>query len=133
MSIVDAIRRVLERHPEVRVAYVFGSMARGEGRARSDIDVALLFGSEPLPGTVEGLAEELEAAVGRVVDLIVLAAAPPLLAHEVVTAGQRVLCRDERERVRFETRAAARYLDTARLRAVQQAYLHERAEARRER
>ena len=42
-----------------------------------------------------------------------------------------VMCRDEDERVRFETRTTARYQDTAHLRRVQYAYLRERAEAHR--
>lgn len=64
------------------------------------------------------------------VDLVDLSVAPPLLAHEVVSQGKLILSRDEDERVEFETRAVARYLDTAHLRKVQHEYLRKRMEAR---
>ena len=73
----------------------------------------------------------ISTAAGRRVDLVVLNEAPPLLTHEVIRAGLVIVCRDDDERVDFETRATARYLDTAYLRRVQHHYLRERAEARR--
>ena len=64
-------------------------------------------------------------------DLVVLNAAPPLLAGAVIARGRLLMCRDEDERVRFETCTAARSQDTAHLRRVQYVYLRERAEAHR--
>lgn len=46
---LQEIRRVLEARRDVRLAYVFGSAARGEVRSRSDVDIALLFDQEPAP------------------------------------------------------------------------------------
>jgi predicted nucleotidyltransferase len=126
---IDAIRRVVGSRADVRLAYVFGSAARGEARASSDVDIAVLFESRPEPGDVERLATDLEAAAGRSVDLVVLNTAPPLLAHEIIKTGRCLVSSSEGERVRFATRAASRYLDTAHLRRVQHAYLRERAEA----
>jgi len=37
------------------------------------------------------------------VDLVVLSAAPPVLAPEVFARGRLLMCRDEDERVRLET------------------------------
>ena len=76
------------------------------------------------------LLVELEPAAGRSVDLVVLGTAPPLLAHEIISHGTLLVCRDQDERVRFEVRTLMRYLDTAHLRKVQYAYLRERAESR---
>lgn len=53
----DRLRTALERHPEVLVAYLFGSAARGRPGPLSDVDVAVL------------LAEDREGA-GRALDLI---------------------------------------------------------------
>jgi len=39
----NAIRRTLDARPDVRLAYLFGSAARGELRPRSDLDVAVPF------------------------------------------------------------------------------------------
>ncbi len=133
MSSLQSIRRLLEARPDVRLAYLFGSAARGEERPRSDLDVGVLFEDDPAPEAINRLVAELERAVGRPVDLVVLGTAPPLLAHEVISRGTLLVCRDEDDRVRFAARTVARYLDTAPLRAVQHAYLRERAEARRAR
>jgi hypothetical protein len=67
------------------------------------------------------------------VDLVVLNDAPPLLAHEVVSTGTSLVCRDDDERARFVARTVSRYLDTAHLRSVQHAYLRERTVAHRAR
>ena len=128
---IEAVRRVLEERAAVQAAYLFGSTARGEDRRSSDLDVGVVFLPIPAPALLDQLGTDLEAATGRRVDLVVLNEAPPLLTHEAIRAGRVIVCRDEEERVRFETRATARYLDTAYLRRVQHHYLRERAETRR--
>ena len=133
MDAVEAVGRVLDERADVRLAYLFGSVARGQARADSDLDVGVVFSPIPSPAELDRLATDLEAAAGRRVDLVVLNAAPPLLAHEALRAGRLIVCRDEDERVRFHTRAVARYLDTAYLRRVQHHYLCERTEAHRAR
>jgi hypothetical protein len=87
----------------------------------------------PAPRELDRLATDLEVAAGRRVDLVVLNQAPPLLTHEAIREGRLIVCRDEDERVRFQTRATARYLDTHYLRQVQHRYLRERVDALRAR
>ena len=41
VTIMDAIRLVLERHPRIAYALVFGSEARGTAHRHSDVDVAV--------------------------------------------------------------------------------------------
>ena len=131
MSGLEAVTTLLDRRPDVRLAYVFGSVAAGRAHRDSDLDVAVLFVSSPSPATLDLLAEELEAAAGRPLDLVNLATAPPLLGHEVVRSGRCIVCRDAGERGEFEARVTLRYLDTAHLRRIQDEYLRERVEARR--
>jgi predicted nucleotidyltransferase len=126
---IEAIRRLLEARSGVRLAYVFGSVASGRARPTSDADVAVLFAGPPSPAELDRLTEDLEAAAGRPVDLVDLAKAPPLLAHQVVSKGSCVVCRRHSERAAFETRAILRYLDTAHLRRIQHAHLAKRAGA----
>ena len=130
---LDSIRRVLEARSDIRLAYVFGSLVCGEARPKSDADIAVLFSGSPPTESLDRLVADLEVASGRGVDLVVLNDAPPLLAHEVVATGTCLVCRDEDERVRFVVRTVSRYVDTAHLRRMQQAYLRERTEARRAR
>ncbi|MCL2777649.1 MAG: nucleotidyltransferase domain-containing protein [Polyangiaceae bacterium] len=127
----ERIREVLERLPGVRIAYLFGSTARGQDHETSDVDLAVVLGaSSPLDEDI--LREELEQSAGRHVDLIVLDKAPPLLVAEVLREGHVLLCRDEDERAQFELRAQAIVFDTEHWRAVQRGYLRERAEERRD-
>ena len=123
---LDAIRQVLDARQDVRLAYVFGSVASGRARPASDLDVAILFAGEPPPATLDRLTEELEEAAGRPVDLVDLAQAPPLLAHQVVATGSCLVCRHPPDRAAFETRTILRHLDTAHLRRIQHEYLRER-------
>jgi hypothetical protein len=89
----------------------------------------VLFETLPEARDLDRLATDLQTVAGCRVDLVVLNTAPPLLANEVIKTGRRLTCRFEADRVRFETRAIARYLDTAHLRRVQHRYLRERVEA----
>ena len=96
-------------------AYLFGSVARGEDRPDSDVDVAVLFRADP-PRTLAGLhldlADRLTAALGgRRVDLVVLNRAPVDLVHRVLRDGELVLERDRSARIRFEVRARNEYFD----------------------
>ena len=54
-------------------------------------------------------------------DLVVLNLATPLLRYEVLARGTRLYCRDEERVDRFEERVLREYLDTAHLRATQEA------------
>ena len=57
-----------DRYP-IRSLAVFGSFARGEAGPESDVDVLVEF-SEPVGWEVADLAEELDALLGRHVDLV---------------------------------------------------------------
>jgi predicted nucleotidyltransferase len=127
---LERIRGVLDRRGDVRLAYVFGSVAHGRARPRSDVDVAVLFMGDAKPGVMDVLTEDLEDAAGRRVDLIDLGTAPPLLAHQVVSTGTCIVCRHPGERAAFETRTVVRYLDTAHLRRIQHRYLASRVQGR---
>ncbi|HXV60710.1 MAG TPA: nucleotidyltransferase domain-containing protein [Vicinamibacteria bacterium] len=131
MKGVGKLQDVLRGRSDIRLAYLFGSTAHGRQRPSSDVDIGVLFASQPTPATLDGLAAELASAARQSVDLVNLGTAPPLLAHEIVSQGKILVCRDDEERARFEARVIARYLDTAHLREVQYGYLRDRIEARR--
>ncbi len=84
--------------------WLFGSFARGEARAESDVDLAILC-EAPLDLDRLVLMDRLARAAGRDVDLIDLARAPPALAWEVVTTG-RLLAEPDEEAVEDFVRRA---------------------------
>lgn len=69
-DLIERIRQVLRRHPFVLRAEVFGSVARGEERPDSDVD--LVVASAPHTGLLDlaGLAEDIKQSTGRQASLV---------------------------------------------------------------
>ena len=106
----------------ITAVYLFGSVARGEARPASDVDVAVLFERTP-PRTLRGRPFELEAALEstlrRQVQIVTLNDAAPDLVHRVLRDGRLILDRDPAFRIRFEVQARNAYFD---LEPVRRAY-----------
>jgi predicted nucleotidyltransferase len=64
----DEILQIAARHG-VTAVRVFGSVARGEAGAASDVDFLIEFGSETPPWFPGGLIADLEELLGRKVDV----------------------------------------------------------------
>lgn len=115
-ALVERLRRCLETRPEIQESYLFGSAARGELEAHSDLDVAVRVDPALVPEAPYGyraqLATELmEAAGGREVDVVVLNVADPVLYHRVLRDGERLTSRDLRATTTREGYALSRYCD----------------------
>lgn len=65
----DQILEITARH-HARKVRVFGSVARGEATARSDVDFLVDFDTRSSLFDVLHLTEELEALLGRHVDVV---------------------------------------------------------------
>jgi predicted nucleotidyltransferase len=106
-------------------AYLFGSVARGEARPDSDVDVGLLFEVTP-PVTLDApqfaVEAELERLLGRRVQVVALNRAAADLVHRVLRDGRLVLDRDRSARIRFEVRARNEYFDMAPIRRLYRRY-----------
>jgi predicted nucleotidyltransferase len=102
---------VLQSRNDLRFAALFGSVAtRGIDQAR-DIDVAISF-IRPL-GLMDlaRLADELESAVGREVDVIDVDDATTLLRWEVVKIAKPILVRDRNAWLELLARVPIEYAD----------------------
>jgi len=97
MSKVDMdVRTVLNRHPEIHLALLFGSMATGHAGHDSDVDLAVARERALVAGEKMALMSELAEATGRVIDLIDLHSVGTLLLGQIVKGGRRILGTDER-------------------------------------
>jgi len=102
------------RNEDAAAVYLFGSVARGEDRPDSDVDVAVLYGKPVEPGLAGlklALAGDLEERLGRRVDLVVLDAQSPDFIHRVLRDGLLVLENNRSARIRFEVTARNEYFD----------------------
>jgi predicted nucleotidyltransferase len=87
--------------------YLFGSTARGTAQRGSDVDVAVLFAQTPPPRLASArfqLEGDLERALGRQVDLVVLNDAPVDLRRRVMRDGRLLIDSDPAARIAFEVR-----------------------------
>jgi predicted nucleotidyltransferase len=114
-TIEDKLRAFFGSKPAgLAAVYLFGSVGRGDARADSDVDVAVLYQKDP-PATLEGLPldleGELERLLGLPVDVIALNRAPVDLVHRVLRDGALILEADREARIRFEVKSRAEYFD----------------------
>ena len=94
MSLEDRLRQTAASLPEVKLAVLFGSTARGKAGPRSDVDIGVLLDPDT-PDARNQVEYEIGRAVGdREVDVIFLKDAPPLLRFEIARDGV-VLRQDE--------------------------------------
>jgi predicted nucleotidyltransferase len=115
-DLAETLRAVLAPRGEILEAYLFGSQARGEARAHSDVDVAVYVDAATATGGGFGYEAELGTALMRAlgtnaVDVVLLNRAPPLLYHRVLRDGVRLLARDLVATTTREGRAMSRYCD----------------------
>ena len=112
--VIESLGRRLRSEPGIVAAWLFGSVARGEDRPESDVDVAILT-SRAKAGTLADLWLDLRAdltdAVGREVDLVVLDDAPVDLTHRVLRDGVLLVDHDRSARIRFEVAVRNRFFD----------------------
>lgn len=107
----ESLRQLLEATPGIRLAVLFGSTARGDHGANSDLDVGVSFESGA------GAWQRLEVALSRVshqrVDLVRLDEAPPLLRFEIARDGRVLLERIPHAWADFKARAMIDWWDWA--------------------
>lgn len=73
---------ILERHGARRIA-IFGSMARGEARADSDVDVLVEFSDRKSLIDLVRIERELSEALGMKADLLTEKSISPYLIEDI--------------------------------------------------
>jgi predicted nucleotidyltransferase len=94
--LLSELRRTLRTEHEVRLAVLYGSLARGEEDAGSDLDLLISL-ADDRPSAGSRLAIRLERLSGRRVDVANLArveAQAPLLLDRVLDEGRVLIDRD---------------------------------------
>jgi predicted nucleotidyltransferase len=78
------------RQNDVSMVGIFGSMARGEAKKKSDIDLLVRFSKRKSLLAVVRLERELSEALGRKVDLLTEGAISPYLKERILKETQVV-------------------------------------------
>lgn len=89
----QTILAVLEKHPEINIAYIFGSVAKGSAKPESDLDIAVQGEKSLTTAQHVSLVEDLALATGRPIDLIDLKTAGEPLLGEILQ-GVRLIGSD---------------------------------------
>ena len=88
------LHQVLARHPEIRLALLFGSVAKGTARYDSDLDIAV-GAAHPLDAhDIMMLISELAELTGRPIDLIDLSTIGEPLLGQIIAGGRRIMGND---------------------------------------
>jgi predicted nucleotidyltransferase len=119
-GVLEILRPYLSERPEIRFAYLFGSLAKGTANRLSDVDVAVFLDPEflarPHPEHSYGykahlITELISQTRTNQIDVVILNDASPFLRFQVLRDGI-VICETNREeRIRFQAQALSRYFD----------------------
>ena len=113
---IDEVKAFIEGLERVRVAYLFGSYAKGKVGPLSDVDIAVLLDGRLDKQESFDLRLRLINGISSILktdklDVVVMNNAPLLLNYNIISEGRILDSKDELERVMFETHILSRYLD----------------------
>lgn len=94
-ALTDVIRAALAGVAQLQLAIVFGSVAAGQARASSDIDIAIDAGRRLSVPEKMALISAIAEQTGRAVDLVDLRAVGEPLLGQILAHGKRIFGRDE--------------------------------------
>ncbi len=112
----NAMERYFDSLHSVVLAYLFGSHARGQAWAHSDIDIAVLLAGDRDDEECFDIRLEIIGGLMKIlntndVDVLILNQAPPALAYAVLRDGILVFCRDHQTRIEYQLHTVNKYLD----------------------
>ena len=91
--LLEKLRKIFTRYPEVPVAYLYGSYAKGEEGPLSDIDIAIVMKSkENLVNLLADIAGELKLPEDKI-SIIDLLLVDPLLRLKILSEGLEIVNR----------------------------------------
>jgi len=94
MDVNNRILHVLAQHGGIRLAILFGSLAKGRATPESDLDLAVLMDVSLSAETKMALIGDLSQAMGRPVDLIDLRVTGEPILGQILKYGVRLLGSD---------------------------------------
>jgi len=91
---VSQLSAVLSEFPQIELAVLFGSVARGHERPQSDVDVAVAARRALTAAQKIALVEAMAERTGRPIDLVDLRTVAEPLLGQILRHGRRLLGTD---------------------------------------
>lgn len=117
-EIQKKLKEYFERHPEIEVVYIFGSVAQDKTDALSDIDIAVILNRERIQDKLYPygykaylLTDLMKLLKTNKVDLVILNEAPTLLKHRILYFGKLIYSNNEKRRIQFQIETINKYND----------------------
>ncbi|NWF75546.1 MAG: nucleotidyltransferase domain-containing protein [Nitrospirae bacterium] len=108
-EIILKLKAYFQEDSNVQFAFIFGSYVKGRQKRGSDLDVAVFFKNPPEGLDLLGYTNKLSDILEKEVHLVVLNNAPPLLRHQIVKYGIRLIKKDESLYTRFREKTMTDY------------------------
>ena len=129
MKIPKINKEIFKKH-NVKLAYLFGSQAKGNAAKTSDFDIAVLFKEPPTDPLALRETMDLSSALYEYfptkIDIVSLHYAPLVLKYEVVAHSRVLYCENENERIDFEVAVTKEYIDEEPIRKLYDEALYKR-------
>lgn len=127
---IEKLIPVLRDDPGIVLAYLFGSYAAGNQSALSDVDIAILLAPNVSRAAYMQYRLNYLSLAAKIfqddrVDVVILNAAPPLLAHQAIK-GRLLFERSPEARVEYVVSAQSKYLDLKWFYAIDSNYMARR-------
>jgi len=119
-TLSEKLRGYFIQRDEIRLVYIFGSIAKGCANKLSDVDIAVFISEDSTKNYPYGYRAQIITDLMKIlktnnVDLVVLNRASPFLRFQVLRYGKLIFCRSKLERIRFQVKTFNEYNDTKRL------------------
>ena len=104
----------------LEAAFLFGSEASGHTHSRSDVDIAILFRIDNVPGTnrLLKIQDELTSLLKKETDIVVLNNASPIIRMQVLRKGKKLIVKNRKAYSSFFVRTINEYADLKKVRSV---------------
>lgn len=109
-KIQTIITDYLSKYADIRLVFLFGSIAAGHHSEASDIDLAILFKTKPDFYFLDDIKNALSGFTKREVDIVVLNDASPIIKMQVLKKGIPLIRRGK-SCEEFFTRTVEEYAD----------------------
>src|SRR3989344_173834 len=117
---LKSLKEYFEKRPDVEMAFLFGSRAKGQETSESDADVAVYFKTTSGHLEFEDDTEyedenkvwgDVEKILGISTDLVVLNRAPATLADSIIREGEPIIIKNQKLYLDFLLRATSNATD----------------------